>query len=93
MKANSQNGNTLAVSFSFSLISLEFRSMLSIVLLLVPEDGTGINSFVFKILPLTACSPRIFSSFSSNPMIPKIHGGGGWGYQTVIFPKRKIARC
>src|ERR1035438_7877291 len=34
------------------------------------------NSLQFKILPVTPCSPEIFSQFPANSMIPENHGGG-----------------
>ena len=47
------------------------------------------NSFIPKILPATHCSPRITLEFSPNPLIPIIHGGGGYP-TSPLFLKRVI---
>jgi hypothetical protein len=47
------------------------------------------NSFVFKILPATYCSPRIFLRFSANSMIPIDRGGGGVPTSRPRFPFRE----
>ena len=47
--------------------------------------------FEHKILPATACSSEIFSEISSNPMIPKTRGGGGYIPKISAFPFREFA--
>ena len=47
------------------------------------------NSLIFKILPATYCSSRIFSRFFSNSMIPIHRGGGGIPPSRPGFPFRE----
>ena len=57
---------------------------------MINAPDSGRNSFVFKILPATHCSPRIFSQFSPNSMIPLDQGGGGIPGSSQKFPFREF---
>ncbi len=57
---------------------------------MINAPDSGRNSFVFKILPATHCSPRIFSQFSPNLMIPLDQGGGGIPGPAKKFPFREF---
>src|SRR5580765_1009464 len=49
------------------------------------------NSLVLKILPASYCGSRIFSTFSSNSMIPRDQGRGGVPPSKPRFPFREFA--
>src|SRR5258708_3868139 len=61
-------------------VQTTLTSNIETLILMTPMTKAPHNnrkSFINKILPATPCSPRIFSRFSPNSMIPIDHGGGG----------------